>query len=109
MRQLQINSGSPVGCQNPIPSLSWSFAKLDSSWPPPCGVGEASGALASVLYVLDRRVLTLPTLKFRSEASKDLEDRGAPALMSGFSDYFDKTCARGPKCIPLLRERCVGV
>ena len=64
----------PVGCQNLIQSLSWPFARLDSRWSEPFGSGKASlrGCLPS-LYVLVRRVLTLLTLRFRSESSKDLE------------------------------------
>jgi len=34
---------------------------------------EARGVIASLLYVVVRRMLTLLTLRFRSDASKDLE------------------------------------
>ncbi len=62
------------GCQNPIHSLSWCF----SQGPIPAGrhplvARNLRGVLASVLYLLVRRVLALTTLKFRSRASKDLE------------------------------------
>ena len=36
-------AGEPVGCQNPIHSLSWCFARPDPGWPTPVGGGKAIG------------------------------------------------------------------
>jgi hypothetical protein len=58
-------------------------------------VKKLRAVVASVLYVLVRRTLSLPTLRFRSDGSKDLE-------MRDWYGFWHPTSHRPHRCLSLL-------